>query len=292
MLDDFKDNKFYDYAVNLEKYYHAYLFEVDDIEASFKIILAFAKMIICSKHYTNNSKCEDCNICHLIDENYYEDLKIIEPDGAYINKEQILEIKKNLSLKSSNSLNQVYIIKEADKLNTHAANSLLKFIEEPEEGIYAILITTNKKQILPTIYSRCSLITLKSNQEITYDLEKITYLVSFLELVYRKKEDAIPYLKEYFKDRYNSNTEIIRALNILEIILDTRISQEFQVNTITKLNFYDIIKSSLKGILKEELIYYLKIIVEFKNKLTMFPNLNINLFLDSLVIEMSKFEVM
>ena len=111
MLDDFKDNEFYKYASNLTKYYHAYIFEVSSITSSFPIILAFAKMLICKNHYTNNSKCKDCNICHLIDENYYADLKIIEPDGAFIKKEQIQMIEQELSLKSSNDTNQVYIIK-------------------------------------------------------------------------------------------------------------------------------------------------------------------------------------
>ena len=138
MLDDYKDNDFYKYAKNLKRYYHAYIFEVDDINNSFPLILSFAKMIICSNHYTNNESCLDCNICHLIDNNTYPDLKIIEPDGISIKKEQIQALQQSLSLKSSNNTNQVYIIKESDKMNPSASNSLLKFIEEPEEGIYAI----------------------------------------------------------------------------------------------------------------------------------------------------------
>ena len=164
MLDDYKDNKFYNYFKNLKNYYHAYLFEVDNLELNLPFILAFSKMLICKNHYTNKEKCESCNICHLIDKNYYEDLKIIEPDGISIKKEQILNLQKELSLKSSNNTNQVYIIEYADKLNLSAANSLLKFIEEPMEGIIGILITTDIKQILPTIISRCSVFSLKSSK--------------------------------------------------------------------------------------------------------------------------------
>ena len=54
MLDDYKDNNFYNYASNLKKYYHAYLFEVDSITDNYPLILAFAKMIICKNHYKNN----------------------------------------------------------------------------------------------------------------------------------------------------------------------------------------------------------------------------------------------
>ena len=180
MLDDFKDNSFYKYASNLKKYYHAYIFEVDDIDKSFPMILAFTKMIICENHYTENSKCRDCNICHLIDNNTYQDLKIIEPIGASIKKEQVLEIQKSLSLKSSNNTNQVYIIKEADKMNVSTANSILKFIEEPEQGIYGILITTNRKALLTTILSRCILISLKTKSLFSI-LSEMYFSNSFLK---------------------------------------------------------------------------------------------------------------
>ena len=55
MLEDFKEIPFYKYASNLNKYYHAYIFEVDDINTSFPLILSFAKMIICENHYTNKN---------------------------------------------------------------------------------------------------------------------------------------------------------------------------------------------------------------------------------------------
>ena len=148
MINEFKNNPFYEYAVNLKKYYHAYLFEVNSIEESEPLILAFSKMLICHEHYKDNTKYSGCNICHLIDENTYSNLKIIKPNGMNIKKEQVLELQKDLSLKSSDGNNQVYIIMDADKMNASAANSLLKFIEEPLDGIYGILVTTNKKAIL------------------------------------------------------------------------------------------------------------------------------------------------
>ena len=51
-------------------------------------------------------------------------------------------------------------------MNPSSSNSLLKFIEEPEEGIYGILITTDRSKLLPTILSRCNLISLKSSKKI------------------------------------------------------------------------------------------------------------------------------
>ena len=291
MLDDFKDNEFYKYASNLTNFYHAYIFEVSSITSSFPIILAFAKMLICKNHYTNNKKCNDCNICHLIDENYYADLKIIEPDGAFIKKEQIQNLEQELSLKSSNDTNQVYIIKYADKMNQSASNSLLKFIEEPEEGIYAILVTENKNNILPTILSRCNLITLNIKENIEYNEEDIKNLVNFLNILEKEKENSLPYLKAKFLDIYKTRDDIIKAFNNLEVIISSEINRKYGINSVPNYPFCDIIKTTLTDISLNDLIFYLEVIVRFKNDLVITPNLNLNLLMDRFVIEISKVEV-
>ena len=43
-------------------------------------------------------------------------------------------------------------------MTTNAANSLLKFLEEPNSETTAILITEQVQQILPTILSRCQIV--------------------------------------------------------------------------------------------------------------------------------------
>ena len=286
MLDDYKDTKFYDYAINLKKYFHAYIFEVDDINLNYPLILAFTKMLICKDHLTNNSNCS-CNICHLIDENYYEDLKIIEPSGKLIKKEQILNLQKELSLKSSNGTNQVYIIKEAEKMNDSASNSLLKFIEEPMEGIYAILITTNKNQLLETIISRCQLIELKSHEKINYTKEEISTNLDFLKLINTKKEATIAYLKTNYLTIYPTREDILKSFQILENILDKEINRRNEIID-DKFTYYDIIEKNLQELSLNDLIFYLNKIVMFKDKLTEKPYLNINLFMDRFIIEISK----
>ena len=287
MLDDFKDNSFYNYAINLTKYYHAYILEVDDVENNMPLIMAFSKMIICENHYSNNTKCSDCNICHLIDENAYSDLKIIEPDGSSIKKEQVLTLQKELSLKSVTDNNQVYIIKYADKMNASASNSLLKFIEEPEDGIYGILVTTNKNDLLETIISRCILISLKQKRE-SYSLEEVTNIVNFINLVYRERELSLPYVKSLFLNFYPTREEIIKAFNVMEVIIDYLLTKKYNINTSLDDEVCDIIKQKLSNLSELSLINGLEKIVVYKNKLINNINLNINLFMDRFIIEISE----
>ncbi|MNI05662.1 DNA polymerase III subunit delta' [compost metagenome] len=49
---------------------------------------------------------------------------------------------------------KIYILHHAEKMTMQAANSLLKFLEEPVSRVVAILITENGHALLPTIQSR------------------------------------------------------------------------------------------------------------------------------------------
>ncbi len=50
---------------------------------------------------------------------------------------------------------RVVIIDDAQTMNQAAANALLKLLEEPPDRTVFILIATNKRDLLPTITSRC-----------------------------------------------------------------------------------------------------------------------------------------
>ena len=54
-------------------------------------------------------------------------------------------------------------------MNQSASNVLLKFLEEPSDNIIGFLITNNLKLILPTIKSRCEVITI--NYDVNYSVD-------------------------------------------------------------------------------------------------------------------------
>lgn len=63
--------------------------------------------------------------------------------------------------RTSGSGHRVAIVDSADDLNRNAANALLKVLEEPPANSLVILITSAPGRLLPTIRSRCRVITLK-----------------------------------------------------------------------------------------------------------------------------------
>ncbi|HKT20543.1 MAG TPA: DNA polymerase III subunit delta', partial [Stellaceae bacterium] len=56
---------------------------------------------------------------------------------------------------------RVVIVDGADMMNTHAANSLLKILEEPPKRSVLLLVSDNPGRLLPTIRSRCRALPLK-----------------------------------------------------------------------------------------------------------------------------------
>jgi len=134
---------------------HAYLLETSDFN---KVLTVAKKILLDSNEATYNLE-------NLIDNDIYSDLKIITPEGQWIKKEQIIMLKDEFKVKSSYNNKRIYIIKNAEHLNKSSANTMLKFLEEPEENIVALLVTTNKTKVLQTIASRCQYIILDSNKD-------------------------------------------------------------------------------------------------------------------------------
>jgi len=89
----------------------------------------------------------------------------VENKQGQIGVDEAESIVKKLSLKSYEGGFKVMIIWMAERMNTSAANKLLKLIEEPPAKTLVLLICENEEQILSTILSRCQKIGLNKLSE-------------------------------------------------------------------------------------------------------------------------------
>ncbi|NRB59571.1 MAG: DNA polymerase III subunit delta' [Winogradskyella sp.] len=92
--------------------------------------------------------------------NLFDWYKLLGVDNkqGQIGVDEALEIVKSLSLKSYEGGYKVMLIWMAEKMNTAAANKLLKLIEEPPEKTIFLLIAEDEEQIINTIRSRCQIL--------------------------------------------------------------------------------------------------------------------------------------
>ncbi|GGC75648.1 DNA polymerase III subunit delta' [Enterococcus wangshanyuanii] len=136
---------------------HAYLFEGDTGTGKKDFGLWMAKHVFCT-NLIDNTPCNQCNNCLRINDNEHPDVLRVAPDGQTIKVDQIRALKAEFSKSGVETAQKVFLIEQADKMSIGAANSLLKFLEEPEGKILAILETNSLAKILPTIQSRCQVL--------------------------------------------------------------------------------------------------------------------------------------
>lgn len=137
---------------------HAFLLNGKNVDQP----LSFIKMsLICDQPIA----CETCIDCQKVMQHHYAD--IIEIDGSLetIKKAHIENIQSAFHKSAIEGKYKIYVIKQIENATQEAMNSLLKMLEEPVDGIYAIFTTQNINKVLPTIISRCQLIDIKPLQK-------------------------------------------------------------------------------------------------------------------------------
>jgi DNA polymerase-3 subunit delta' len=106
----------------------------------------------------------------LIAHEHHPDLHWIKPhqDGHAIKVEQIRELLDFAHQTPQISSFQCVVIESADSMNDYAANALLKILEEPIPHFYFILQAEHSSFLLPTIRSRCWLVSLQDDNAIEH----------------------------------------------------------------------------------------------------------------------------
>ena len=187
-------------TLKTDKLSHAYLVIGEDSLYCDEFILSFVKAIFCLENKNKEFfSCEKCNNCRSINHENYVDFYRLTSETS-IKKEEIQTLKSDLSVKAFYG-KKIYWIKDIEKMTEQAANSLLKFLEEPEDDIIAILSCKNISAVLPTIISRCQQIKLvgqSNNIESVQNEELIKFVAEYVRK-YNKPHLANIYLLEILK---------------------------------------------------------------------------------------------
>lgn len=210
-------------AVKNNKIGHAYIFETKNVQNKLDFAESFAHFLLNNKDVL--------------------DLKIIKPDGIWIKKEQLTELQSSYKTKSLDNKYRIYIICEAEKMNDYASNSILKFIEEPEEGIIAILLTDNVYQLLPTIVSRCQVIRLCYEESNQIDSEFKQKIIEFIEFYEKNKLNTLLYLEDKWFSIVDTNEQKLEAFDIMIDYYKEKITEQ---NNIAKIKILMDAKETVK----------------------------------------------
>lgn len=300
MLEDFatKQKRAVDFIHRVfknNKDSHAYIIESHGYSEQFDFALAFAKYILFG------DRKDDCDFENLLD------LKVISPENNVIKKEQLADIQSEFSTISLENHKRVYLINQAQLMNTYASNSLLKFLEEPLPNVVAILLCDNQYQLLTTITSRCQVISLNNkvsagdstllkignylfsnkeelnlfiNEEGNLFIEKVLNFVEFYE---NNGLSTLCYTSSLWHDNFSDNVKILNALDVMILFYKDALNKLIGY----KIEYFSDYISKVEETSLRNNYYVLvnKINILLKAKENIMYNENKNLLIDKIIIE-------
>ena len=118
-----------------------------------------AQALFCRHPSDQGIPCGQCRSCRLFVVGTHPDYHLIEPeeDGKtqVIKVDAIRELSERGILTSTSGGQKVIVIAPADRMNTAAANSLLKTLEEPVPATLLVLVSSQPHRLPATVRSRC-----------------------------------------------------------------------------------------------------------------------------------------
>ena len=285
-------------SIDNNKVVQAYLFVSNDKSFLTQFSIAFSKKLINPK--------DDEKINKNIDDNNYPELKIIKPVNNLIKKEELSALQKEFMVKPTLGEKLIYIIDGADKLNSSSANTILKFLEEPNDNIIAILLTDNLPKVLPTIKSRCQVLLFNNKSTDNYiDLlynkysiykdddysiddfnEQLDNSIKFIQLIEKLGINVFSHYKsdifDIFKTKEDFQLLFEFMLYFYYDVLNIKINRS--INSLT--NYIDIVKKIANNNELIDVQKKLNLIEETQNKLD--TNMNLKLLIDDFIIKYSE----
>lgn len=131
---------------------HAYLFSGPEGTGKREMALFLAQRLLCSGE---EKPCGQCPNCLRIKHDNHPDVRWLKPEGQSIKIDQVRQIQSHFARRSLDESWRVLVIDGADQLTSQGANSLLKFVEEPEAKTVIVFLASFREKVLPTIRSRC-----------------------------------------------------------------------------------------------------------------------------------------
>lgn len=134
---------------------HAWLFTGPPGSGRSNAAVAFAAALQCEQ-----GGCGECHSCHTALHGSHADITVVRTEKLSLGVDEVRELVKRSALSPNGRRWQVLVVEDSDRLTDQAANALLKAVEEPNQRTIWLLCAPTVEDVLPTIRSRCRLVTL------------------------------------------------------------------------------------------------------------------------------------
>jgi DNA polymerase III subunit delta' len=308
-------------AVLKNRVAHAYLFEGPRGTGKRELALYYTKVLLC-ENVVEATPCGTCRNCKRVDSGNHPNVYIIEPEEASIKKQQIQQLQEEFSKTAVESNRKIYLIDQADRMTTNAANSLLKFLEEPVSITTAFLLTEQVQQILPTIQSRCQsihfnplptkyfeehlskinvqphliplLARITNSESVAVQIAEEEWfaqaralVIELYEALVTTKKDSLLVIQQSVSRHFDTKEQLQMMLDMLVLAFKDMlyIYAEQDRNVVFK-NEEPLMRQALNRFSLEKITTCLEIILDAKKRLT--SNANMVLVLEQMIIELQE----
>jgi DNA polymerase III subunit delta' len=310
---------------------HAYLFSGPQGVGRRTTALNFAQAINCDSPSSPGVPCGECRPCLQIARMQQADLTITqsESEGDSLKVDQVRDLQRFLSLASYESPYRVALLLRFNEATDGAQNALLKTLEEPNEHVVLLVTADEPENLLPTIASRCEQLRLRPLP--LNDLENVLiekkelepqkarliahiaggrpgyairlvenesllaarqeWINDLLTLVNGSRRDRLAYSesKSRGRDRMESKKVLREGMAYwLSLWRDVLLSVSGCSAELTNLDFSDGVKT-LAARIDEKLAA--RIVSQLEHSFARLPNANLQLMLDSLLLEWPVLEI-
>ncbi len=217
-------------SIEMDKVSHAYIISGEADSGKKMLARAFATTLQCERG--GSAPCGVCQSCIQADSGNHPDIITVtheKPNIISVDeiREQVID---SICIKPYKSRYKIYIIPDAQLMNTQAQNALLKTIEEPPEYGILILLTSNIDKLLPTVQSRCMVLNTKPIRE----RDMLNYLKNEMGLTEEKAYFCLDFAQGNLGKaiKLAGNDEYARIVSSVVSVLKN--IQELDVDDLTK----------------------------------------------------------
>lgn len=211
-----------------ERLSHAYIISAPPGSGKGALAERLAAAYLCSG--PGGKPCGSCPNCRKVKGNIHPDLiRLSIPEGKRsILVEQVRALRTDAYIRPNEAARKVFLIEDAQAMNESAQNALLKVLEDGPDYLAFLLLTGDSRQLLPTIRSRCEVLSLvppeeeapAPNEELRQTAEKLA------ELLTGKDELAlVEYTVGLENKKWDKNT-LLELLDAVEAALCARLAAQ------------------------------------------------------------------
>lgn len=150
--------------------FHSYIVEAASPDAAEAFLSYCRDVMLCG---SENKPCGVCADCKKLAADSHPDVTVCGGDGKPANMEAVRSVIALSHIPPGEGGCRVFIFKNCEKMRWDAQNALLKLLEEPPPYVRLLLSTAKKEAMLPTVRSRCRLITLSDDAPISHDKQTV-----------------------------------------------------------------------------------------------------------------------